>query len=225
MLISALSSCAAVDTPKYKLSDDYFKTSAFKGESKKVYIDSSEDTIFVYRTDSRSSVLDTLTGKYDFPQITSQAEIKSAYFRQASLDLDFLTIPFKYRPTQSGLPQQFNTNLNGAVYLGRRDDIYHLSYRRTPLGKYQRQISHYGISYGVFTGFGGSAMNPSVTNNHISVEYDGLVWGKGVAGIIGINNFTIGLAVGFDHLLDKNKKVWIYQGKPWPGLAFGLNLN
>ncbi|WP_165940196.1 MULTISPECIES: hypothetical protein [Dyadobacter] len=56
-------------------------------------------------------------------------------------------------------------------------------------------------------------------------EYDGLVWGKGIAGIIGINNFTIGLAIGFDNLLDKNKQVWIYQGKPWLGLAFGLNLN
>jgi hypothetical protein len=48
---------------------------------------------------------------------------------------------------------------------------------------------------------------------------------KGIAGIIGINNFTLGLAVGFDNLLDKNKKVWVYQGKPWLGLAFGLNSN
>ena len=29
----------------------------------------------------------------------------------------------------------------------------------------------------------------------------------------------------FDHLFDKNKKDWIYQHKPWVGLAFGLNLN
>jgi hypothetical protein len=225
ILILGLSSCAVMETPKYKLSDGYFKTSAFISEQKKVYIDTSEDTIFVYRTNQLSGTPDTVTGKHNFPQIVAQADIKSAYFRQASFDLDFLTIPFKYRPKQSGLPQQFNTNLNGAVYLGYRDDIYHLSYGRNPLSKYQRQISHYGISYGLFTGFGSSAMNPSVTNNRISTEYDGLVWGKGVAGIIGINNFTIGLAVGFDNLLDKNKKVWIYQGKPWLGLAFGLNLN
>ena len=68
-------------------------------------------------------------------------------------------------------------------------------------------------------------MNPSVTNNQITTEYDGLVSSKGLAGIIGINNFTIGLALGYDNLLDANKKKWIYQGKPWIGLAFGLNLN
>ena len=68
-------------------------------------------------------------------------------------------------------------------------------------------------------------MNPWVTNNQIVTEYDGVVWSKGVAGIIAINNFTIGLAIGFDDLLDNNKKYWIYQAKPWVGFAFGLNLN
>jgi hypothetical protein len=68
-------------------------------------------------------------------------------------------------------------------------------------------------------------MNPWVTENQITQEYDGVVWSKGIAGIIGIDNFTIGLALGWDHLLDKNKNYWIYQGKPWLGLAFGLNLN
>jgi hypothetical protein len=48
---------------------------------------------------------------------------------------------------------------------------------------------------------------------------------KGIAGIIGLNNLTAGLAVGWDNLLDRNKKHWIYQGKPWIGFVFGLNLN
>ncbi|MCF0052640.1 hypothetical protein LXM25_21390 [Dyadobacter sp. LJ53] len=160
-----------------------------------------------------------------FPQVISQSSINSVYFKQSSFDVDFLSIPFKYRPAKSGIPNQFNTNLNGAVYVGYRNDIYQLSFRKTPLNKYQRETRHYGISYGFFTGLGGTAMNPSVTDNQISIEYDGLVWGKGIAGIIGINNFTVGLALGFDNLLDENKKVWIYQGKPWLGLAFGLNLN
>jgi hypothetical protein len=224
ILLLAMSGCGVMNSPKYQLSDGFYKSSAFETQSKKVFIDNTDDTVFVYNVDKKSGLLDTVRIN-SFPQVSSLASVKTAYFRQASLDIDFLTIPFKYRPTRHGFPNQFNTNLNGAVYLGHRNDIYQLSFRKTPLNKFNRQTSHYGISYGVFTGFGGTAMNPSVTNNQVLLEYDGFVWGKGIAGIIGINNFTIGLAVGFDNLLDKNKKLWIYQGQPWLGLAFGLNLN
>ena len=68
-------------------------------------------------------------------------------------------------------------------------------------------------------------MNPWVTENNISIEYDGVVWSKGLAGILAIDNFTIGLGLGWDYLTDANKKYWIYQNMPWLGLAFGLNLN
>jgi hypothetical protein len=68
-------------------------------------------------------------------------------------------------------------------------------------------------------------MNPSVTNSLVAIEYDGVVWSKGVAGIIGLNSFTTGLALGWDHLLDPNRKYWIYKDKPWIGFVFGLNIN
>lgn len=142
-----------------------------------------------------------------------------------SIDFDFLTIPFKYRPKQKDLPNQFTTNLNGAVYLGRRSDYYKISYVKTPLNRNMRDIKHYAFSLGAFTGLGATTMNPSVTQEKITKEYDGLVWSKGLAGIIGINNFTIGVALGFDNLLDENRKDWIYQQKMWYGFAFGLNLN
>jgi hypothetical protein len=224
-MIWAIHGCAVKETPKYQLTDGYYKSQAFRSQSKKVYIDNSEDTIFVYTMNKRTGQVDTVAGKHTFPQASSLVQIKTAFFKEASFDIDFLTIPFKYRGGQAGLPKQFNTNLNGAVYIGYRNDIDQLSVLKSPLNKYQRQTQHYGISYGLFTGFGGTSMNPWVTNNQISSEYDGVVWSKGIAGIVGINNFTIGLALGFDNLLDKNKKLWIYQRKPWLGLAFGLNLN
>jgi hypothetical protein len=68
-------------------------------------------------------------------------------------------------------------------------------------------------------------MNPWVTRDQITSEYDGIVWLNGIAGIVGFNNFTFGFAISIDHLLDHNHKVWIYQGKPWLGLTLGLNLN
>ena len=225
ILIFELTGCAIKETPKYQLTDGFYKSSTFKSESRKVYIDNKEDTIFIYTMSGETGLVDTLGGKHSFPQISSRSQVKSSYYRQASFDIDILTIPFKFRGERFDMPRQFNTNLNGAVYAGYRNDIYQLSFRRNPLGKYPRQTQHYGISYGLFTGFGGTAINQWVTRSGVTSEYDGVVWSKGLAGIIGFNNVTIGLALGFDNLLDKNKRLWVYQKKPWLGLAFGLNLN
>ncbi|UFH56783.1 hypothetical protein [Spirosoma sp. KNUC1025] len=227
LTLTGLFCCRTVsELAKYQLSDGYYKSAVFDQKSKLVYIDNSEDIISIYLADQATKNVDTISNpKRKLPQTVSDITLKSNTFRQASLDIDFLTIPFKYRPRLDAFPRQFNTNLNGAVYVGYRNDIYQLRYDKTPLKNYQRQTRHYGYSIGLLTGLGGTTINSSVTNNQITYEYDGLVWSKGIAGIIGVNNFTIGLAVGFDDLLDYNKTYWIYQTKPWIGLAFGLNLN
>ena len=227
LFISVLSSCASVrDTPKYQLSDGYYKSRLFNTDHHKVYVDNNEDSIAIYQADRDTKSIDSfINNKKMFPQLASKDFYASTTFTQASFDVDFLTIPFKYRPASKDFPRQFNTNLNGAIYIGYRNDVYQLRYKKTPLHHYQRQVQHYGFSFGFITGLGGTTMNPSVTNTQITSEYDGVVWSKGIAGIFGVNNITIGLAVGYDDLLDNNKKYWIYQRKPWIGLAFGLNLN
>jgi hypothetical protein len=68
-------------------------------------------------------------------------------------------------------------------------------------------------------------MNPWVTENQINIEYDGVVWTNGLVVIMGLNKFAVGLALGWDRLLDDNRKYWIYEKQPWLGLAVGLNLN
>lgn len=145
--------------------------------------------------------------------------------KKSSLDIDILTIPFKYRPSLKIFPNQLNTNFNGALFVGYRSDNYHFHYIQNPLRQNQRKVDHFGYSLGVFAGFGSTAMNPWVTQNSITSEYDGLVLLKGIAGILAIRSFTFGIGVGLDHLIDRNKKLWIYQGKPWIGLTVGLNLN
>ena len=227
LFISVLSSCASVrDTPKYQLSDGYYKSRLFNTDYHRVYVDNNDDSIAIYQADSHTKSIDSfINNKKMFPQLASKDFYTSTTFTQASFDVDFLTIPFKYRPAPKDFPRQFNTNLNGVIYIGYRNDVYQLRYKKTPLHHYQRQVQHYGFSFGFITGLGGTTMNPSVTNTQITSEYDGVVWSKGIAGIFGVNNFTIGLAVGYDDLLDNNKKYWIYQRKAWVGLAFGLNLN
>ncbi len=152
-------------------------------------------------------------------------EVKTNSFKKNTLDLDFLTIPLKYRPKQLNVPSQLNATLNGAVYIGYRTDLYKVSYSKTPLNSNIRNINHYGFSFGFLSGLGNTAMNPTTTFDNISTEYDGIIWTKGIAGIFAINNLTAGLTLGFDNLLDQNRKFWIYESKPWLGLTFGLNLN
>jgi hypothetical protein len=229
LLILILSGCATInETSKYQFVDGIYKTKVFDNKKTRVYVDIAEDSVAVFRLGSRRQAfnIDTLQlVSIAFPAIQDDSLFSPYNFTQRSFDLDVLTIPFKYRPAMATLPNQLNTNFNGAVYIGYRRDVHRLSYKKAPLRMFERKISHYGVSMGLFTGLGNTAMNPWVTNDHISSEYDGLVWLKGIAVIVGINNFTFGLSLGIDHLLDRNHSVWIYQGKPWVGLAFGLNLN
>ncbi|WP_147294213.1 hypothetical protein [Pontibacter diazotrophicus] len=195
-----------------------------------MYVDfqEEEDSLIIYplRPSAQGPVPDTLRGvKID---ITSEREEPLAVhytFSQPSFDVDVLTIPLKYRSGTAGFPKQLNTSVQAAIYLGLRNDYYRMGYTETPLGNYKRHFNHFGFSMGLFTGLGSAFMNESVTQGLVEYEYDGVVLVNGVAGIVGINNFTLGLAIGIDHLLDQNRELWIYQRKPWVGLAFGLNLN
>ncbi len=212
-----------------EIESDLYKNIEINRENKPFYLSNVNDSIVIYKL--RNKNLDSLSvnilkAEAEFyPKKSNQTIANTQLFYKNSTDLDFLTIPFKYRPKQKDFPNQFTTNLNGAVYLGRRTDFYKITYHKNPFSLYERKISHYAFSYGIFTGLGGSNINPSLTNENINKEYDGLVWSKGIAGIIGINNFTVGLAIGIDDLMDENNKYWIYQQKIWYGLTFGLNLN
>lgn len=230
VFILFFTSCGIVkNTSKYELSDGKYRSKNFYQKKIEIYLQNKEDTIIIYplkKNEKGCVILDTIFLK---SQIIAKTTIvnshKNKMLHQKSFDVDFLTIPFKYRSAQKDLPNQFTTNLNGAVYFGYRNDFYKLKYIENPLNKFDRKINHYGLSFGFFTGFGGTAMNSSVTQDQIIKEYDGTIWSKGIAAIAGIDNFTIGLAFGYDDLMDSNRQFWIYQQKPWFGLAFGLNIN
>jgi hypothetical protein len=144
-------------------------------------------------------------------------------FYRRAFDIDVLTIPFKIRPSVKGFPEQLNANFSAALYLGRRFDFYRLT--KTPAREQGFTLSGLGIGYGGFIGLGSVTMNPFVTQNKINYEYDGFVLTSGVAAIYDAKKFNLGLALGNDFLVDKNRENWIYQQKPWFGILFGINLN
>ncbi|MFN4076346.1 MAG: hypothetical protein ACK4HC_10695 [Cloacibacterium sp.] len=225
--ILSFNSCSVLQkSAKQELSDGFYKKKTAT-ESTKVYVDMADETIRIHPTQKglKQIVIDTLQSCELYqPEIKTKENITFKVLKN-SFDVDFLSIPLKYRFSEKGVPPQLNTNLNGAIYLGYRTDIYQINYRQNPVKMAVRHTNHFGYSVGLFTGLGNTFMSPTNTNNILQQEYDGIVWSKGIAGIVGINNFTVGLTLGVDNLLDKNKSIWIYENKPWVGLAFGLNLN
>ncbi len=222
-----LSSCSVLQKTSKKEFSDGFYVQHIDNKKQKVYIDIVNDTIRIHPTKilDHKRIVDTAAAVCSFQKEMKSICKQTTSFNKASFDIDFFTIPLKFRPTQSNVPAQLNTTLNAAVYLGFRTDKYVLNYSVNPLRKSERNINHFGFSIGTFTGLGNTFMSPTNTNNILQQEYDGIVWSKGAAGIFALNNFTVGLACGFDNLLDKNSKIWLYESKPWVGLAFGLNLN
>jgi hypothetical protein len=223
-----LSGCSILGTSsKTSFSDDYY-TLKKKGSRDKVYVDFEEEVITLYSVNGRKqssfAIDSTIPGKM-FPGQGAAGAVSDLKFGHNSFDLDLFTLPVKLRPAQNGVPAQLNANVNGAVYFGFRHDNFDLAYNPNPLGHSKRSITHFGISFGAFTGLGNTFMSPTNTNFYIDTEYDGIVWLKGIAAIAALNKFTAGLAVGTDNLLDRNKSHWLYEGKPWIGLTLGLNLN
>ncbi len=228
LLLSVLfTSCGITrKSTKNEVADGYYIERSQNGKQK-VYVINRDENLSIYRIGKGElrTQIDTSQTVALYEKGTKANPEQPISLDYGTLDIDFLTIPLKYRPEQFNLPAQLNTNLNGAVYLGYRNDRYVIKYPSDPLGTSNRSLDHYGFSIGFFSGIGNTAVSPTTTNNLQSLEYDGIVFAKGIAGIIAVNNFTVGISVGFDNLIDANRKRWIYEKKLWFGLAFGLNLN
>jgi len=227
ILLLSFSSCGALlNTAKTEFSDGFY-TQKTDNRREKVYVDIEEDILQVYATMEVDGerVIDTTEVQQYFENEKNYEAKRLTSFRINTFDVDFLTIPLKFRPSLSGVPPQLNTEINGAVYIGLRTDKYIVNYKTNRIGKSDRVINHRGFSLGLLTGFGNTFMSPTTTDDNIIQEYDGIVWTKGVAAIFAVNAITLGFSIGFDNLMDSNRQYWIYEGKPWVGLTLGLNLN
>ncbi|TLV03402.1 hypothetical protein [Dyadobacter luticola] len=221
-------SCNALkDSPKYKLTDGLYQTKT-QGKKSRVYVKNDGDSILVYKVEKGWKQLKPQPERLK-PTVYAvgkgDKEIESSNYRKSAFDLDVLTMPFKYRPSTRSFSPQLSNHLNGAIYIGYRRDAYQLSYNQNPIGQVSQHITHLGLSGGFATGIGVTPMNPWVTQNNINVEYDGFIWSKALVIMAAVEKLNFGLALGMDHLLESNKKYWIYQGKPYLGLTVGLNLN
>lgn len=213
-----LISCATVT----KLSDSqlvsgYYNYNAPDAASRKfskVYLEVLEDSTATISVDSVGQQKTELIEGFLHGQI----------YRKPSFDLDVMVVLFKYRTSKESLPSQLTTDFNGNLFFGYRIDQFKMDFGKTPLGGVRR-VRQRALSFGGFVGLGTSFISPWTTNNKTTDEYNGFVISHGLSGLMGIGKLTVGLGVGWDNLLDRDKDIWIYQNTAWYGLTLSLNLN
>ena len=96
-------SCAGFkNTPKYELQNDYYYYHQPGQKPTRVFVTIKADSIEVTRTNQTVEVVSGV----------------DEYFVKKTLDVDVMSIAFKYRPSSQGFPRQLNANFNGNVFLG-----------------------------------------------------------------------------------------------------------
>jgi hypothetical protein len=207
--VSLLTSCSSRSyLHKYEFQDGYYQYRQGDEPFKRVYISVGDDSTRIFHNDVPVKVLPAI----------DQVALKHSF------DFDVMIVPFKYRPSAEGAPRQLHADANGSLFLGWRTDRFKIKYLKTPSG-IKRIPLHRGLALGAFGGLGATAVNPWTTNYQTQDEYAALVLNRGIAALIGVNNLTFGLSIGWDYLTDRDKNIWIYQNKAWYGITVGLNLN
>lgn len=229
LVIGLCASCNVLkESVTHGLVDGYYRTRSMSGPRQRVYLDVEPDSIAAYgvvRTAAGRIIDTTAFSMYALAPGSVTGPCAAHTFVKHALDLDLMYALLKYRPATAGMPPQLNTDLNGSLYIGYKTDRYTLSCARDPLGRQHRMVRNAGFDMGGFVGLGATAMNASVTQDPIAIEYTGMVLTSGVGVFTSVGSLGFGLTCGWDHLLDEYGDQWIYQDRPWLGLSIGVNLN
>lgn len=205
--------CSGCGMAKYRLSDGQYRT-----KEGVVDLQVVNDTVTIMGAEAQGR---TTT----YPPLVAGPVTRTVVLDQTSFDVDLLTILLKYRPAQGMSQPQLQSQLGGGLFIGRRVDRHILCYPQSPFPRAERRMRHYGLSLGGIIGLGATPVDPWVTDGAVNVEYDGAVFTYGLSVIAAVDRFTLGLALGWDMLLNDDAEHWVYQRKPWLGPVLGLNLN
>jgi hypothetical protein len=221
-----LTGCGSVEKiARHDYGSGYYRLRTTDAVPARVYVEVDDDSVNVYQVtgEGREKYVDTSRFQKACISIVMPGDyLYNATFVRNSFDIDLTTALLKYRPPQKDVPGQLSANLNAAIYAGLRKDYFHIKSKYSPVKKLHSGIKHFGFDAGFFAGIGITPVNYTVTNYQVDLEYDGLVFEKGIAVYFGIDFLTFGFSLGFDSLLDENHKYWVYNQKPWIGLMLGI---
>jgi hypothetical protein len=208
----------------HDFSPGYFKLKSPGKEPENIYIDLKDDSVLVYQFSGKRPLLSDieLTKRVDINKIIPGDYLYNSSLVKASFDFDLSTVPVKFRPEQGDVPSQMNASVNGVLYAGFRKDFFKILTHTSELNETNSFVRQTGFDFGLFAGLGITMVNPTVTMNQTTQEYDGIVFQKGFAVFFTFENMSVGIGLGFDNLIDKNKNIWIYNQKPWIGIVLGV---
>ena len=222
----AAAGCAPFDKIySHEFGAGYFKLRGQGEDLGKVYLETEGDSLIVYPTTGKGISLAPVISAPQKTTISSIDPGSSFYnktFIKTSADVDLSTVLLKYRPHVGNVPPQLSANVNGVFYAGFRKDYFRMTSHLSEANVRNTYIRHTGFDFGFFAGIGITPVTPTTTMFRTTQEYDGIVFQKGFAVFGTFENMSVGLSVGFDNLLNKNRNIWIYNQKPWIGILIGI---
>jgi hypothetical protein len=225
-VLALAAGCAPFDKIySHEFSSGYFKLKSPGTTPEKVYLTRTEDSLTVYSLipDNKPKMPDISRSKgIRISSVIPGSYMYNSTFVKTSLDVDLSTVLIKFRPAVANVQPQLTANVNGVIYAGFRKDFFRIKTSYSTLNVASTFVRHTGFDCGFFAGIGTSFINPTVTQNKTVQEYDGIVFQKGFSVFGTFENMSVGLAIGFDNLLDDNKNIWIYNNRPWIGLVLGI---
>lgn len=223
-LLVLLASCSTLEKASmHGFNSGYYKLASKNKNTQTVYADVTAEKLDVYRQVNQQPAKTPFLSVPLLP--TDSLMFSPLVFHKASLDIDITSVLLKYRPSVYGSQQQLTTDFNIALYAGWRYDKYTVSGKKNPLGRHTTRIKNLGYDFGVFAGPGVTLVGPFTTRNNRTDEYSGMIIQAGIAGFMETTIASFGLAAGYDHLANPDRKVWIYRNKPWVGFIVGIAIN
>jgi len=137
-----------------------------------------------------------------------------------------VTIPFKVRFETEERPYNLTTSVN-VGFTRSWKKIFH-SYRPITKSKdsepFATKTSQFEMGLAPFLGITAVDLNSSNTNDVVTTNRKVFGVSLGIFGMVGVDDFDIGIGIGVDHGFSDQSSDWIYQNKPWVGLILGIDL-
>ncbi len=113
----------------YELNNGRYK-STLTGKPKDFWVLYNDTLLTLYPFQNKKEVNKNEPLQFLFNESVKLGSPAFLILSKTSFDVDVLTIPFKYRPSKKGFPNQLNTNFSGAVYAGLRKDKYRFYFKK-----------------------------------------------------------------------------------------------
>jgi len=226
LMVISVSCVSTGKIARHDFDSGFYNLKTQGAQPSSVYAKVTEDSVIIYPviTIDKKESPDTSSGiAMKLKKTKTDNYLNKSCFTNNSIDIDLTSILFKYRQPKDDVPAQFSADLNFAIFLGFRKDYYKMASSTRQPHDEMSFIRQVGFDLGIFAGIGTSPVNPTNTNNKTSQQYDAMIFQKGVAGFISYGKMSLGLALGFDNLMDKNRPSWVFDQKPYLGLVIGIS--